>query len=377
MKENPLLTLRSLGQSVWLDYLHRDLLLSGELARLIDEDGLAGVTSNPAIFEKAIGESSTYDAAVIELDREGKSAVEVYEALAVEDIRGTADAFRPLFDRLQGEDGFVSLEVSPHLAYDSDATVAEARRLWESVSRPNVFIKIPATREGLDAIRRCIADGINVNVTLLFGLPRYHAVAEAFLAGLEDRRARGLPIKGVSSVASFFLSRIDVLVDQLLERKLAAGGRVGDTAGMLRGKTAVASAKMAYQIYREVFGTERFRALAAQGARSQRVLWASTGTKNPAYSDVKYVEPLIGPHTVNTMPVETLKAYRDHGNPAPRLEEGVDEARRVLERLTEVGIDLDAVTDQLEEEGVTKFVQPFDKLMKTIERKGIPASAQG
>ncbi|UFS70793.1 transaldolase [Geomonas sp. RF6] len=376
MKDNPLSRLRTFGQSVWLDYLHRDLLDSGELARLIEEDGLGGVTSNPAIFEKAIGESSTYDAAIVELAQEGRDAGDIYEALAVQDIRRTADLFRPLYDSLKGADGFVSLEVSPHLAYDSVGTVAEARRLWESVARPNVLIKVPGTRQGLDAIRQLVSEGININVTLLFGLPRYREVTEAFIAGLETRRSRGQHLE-VSSVASFFLSRIDVLVDQALERKIAEGGDRAETAAMLQGQTAIACAKMAYQIFREAFHSDRFRELASAGARPQRVLWASTGTKNPAYSDVKYVEPLVGADTVNTMPMETLVAYRDHGNPAPLLEEGMDDARAVLDRLPQVGINLDSVTAQLEEEGVVKFVQPFDKLMRTIDKKGVPASAQG
>jgi transaldolase len=376
MKENPLLKLEGFGQSIWLDFIRRRMLVSGELGRLIDEDGLAGVTSNPSIFEKAIGESDDYDDAIRSLAREGKSAGEIYEELAVEDIRRTADLFRPLYDRLNGRDGFVSLEVSPHLARDTAATVAEGRRLWGLVDRPNLLIKVPGTGEGLAAIQQLISEGINVNVTLLFGLPRYKEVAEAYIAGLEERASRGLPLQHISSVASFFLSRIDVMVDPLLEKKAQEGGGTADTASMLVGKVAIASAKEAYQLYKEIFSGERFRTLASKGALPQRVLWASTGTKNPAYSDVKYVEALIGPETINTVPVETLNAYRDHGDPALRLETDLEDAKRVLKRLPETGIDLNAVTMQLEMEAIEKFVTPFDKLMQTLERK-IAAAKEG
>ena len=369
MKENPLLKLRSFGQSIWLDYIGRRMLVSGELGRLIEDDGLAGVTSNPSIFEKAIAESDDYDDAILSLARAGKNAGEIYEELAVEDIRLTADLFRPLYDRVEGRDGFVSLEVSPRLANDTAGTVMEARHLWARVNRPNVLIKVPGTLEGLTAIRQLISEGINVNVTLLFGLSRYKAVAEAYIAGLEERTASGLPLDRISSVASFFLSRIDVLIDPLLERKLQEGGRLADTASMLCGEVAIASAKTAYQLYKEIHDTARFHKLAARGARSQRVLWASTSSKNPDYSDVKYVEALIGPDTINTIPLETLAAYRDHGNPALRLEVDPDEAMRVLKRLPETGIDLDMVTMQLENEGIEKFVKPYDKLMQALERK--------
>jgi len=369
MKENPLLKLRSFGQSIWLDYIRRRMLVSGELGRLIEEDGLAGVTSNPSILEKAIAESDDYDDAIRSLARAGKNAGEIYEELAVEDIRLTADLFRPLYDRVEGRDGFVSLEVSPRLAHDTAGTVLEARHLWARVDRPNVLIKVPGTLEGLTAIRQLISEGINVNVTLLFGLSRYQAVAEAYIAGLEERTASGLPLDRLSSVASFFLSRIDVLIDPLLDKKLLEGGRLADTASMLRGEVAIASAKTAYQLYKEIHDTARFHKLAARGARPQRVLWASTSSKNPDYSDVKYVEALIGPETINTIPLETLTAYRDHGKPALRLETDLDEAMKVLKRLPETGIDLDTVTMQLENEGIEKFVKPYDKLMQTLERK--------
>ena len=376
MKENPLLKLEDYGQSVWLDFIRRGMLDSGELLRLIEEDGVSGVTSNPAIFEKAIAGTGDYDDAIRGSARAGKSTVELYEELAVDDIQRTADLFRPLYDRTDGRDGFVSLEVSPRLAHDTAGTIAEARRLWETVARPNVLIKIPGTREGLPAIRQMISEGININVTLLFGLPRYREVTEAYIDGLAERSSRGLPLRQVASVASFFLSRIDVLADSLLEQKVVKGDVTADHAAALRGEVAIASARVAYQIYKEIFSGDRFRALATQGACCQRVLWASTSTKNPAYSDLKYVEALIGPETVNTIPLETLNAYRDHGNPASRLEDGVDEARRVLDRLPEVGIDLAAVTQQLEDEGVEKFVKPFDMLLERLHEKLIAVESK-
>jgi transaldolase len=375
MRENPLLRLEQLGQSVWIDFLSRAMLVSGELVSLIQEDGVTGVTSNPAIFQKAIAESSDYDAAIVELARQGLSAGEIYESLVVDDIRMTADLLRPVYDRLSGKDGFVSLEVSPHLARDSAGTVAEARRLWGRVDRPNIFIKVPGTREGLGAIRQLIGEGINVNVTLLFGLPRYRAVAEAYLDGLSERAARGLSLDRIFSVASFFLSRIDVLVDPLLAKLAQGEGRSAQMAASLKGETAIASAKIARKIYGEVIAEDRYRTLSARGAHPQRVLWASTGTKDPSYSDVKYIEPLIGGDTVNTMPLETLAAYREHGRPAARLEKGGQEAQQVLDRLAELGIDIDAVTQQLEEEGIEKFSRPFDSLMRNIEAKRLAAHA--
>ncbi|MEW6444310.1 MAG: bifunctional transaldolase/phosoglucose isomerase [bacterium] len=375
MKPNPLLRLAQLGQSIWLDFLRRKFIESGDLKKLIEEDGLRGVTSNPTIFEKSIGGSSDYDEDIRLLARQGRGAGEIYEHLAVADIRAATDLFRPLHDKLEGRDGFVSLEVSPLLARDTRATIEEARRLWAAIGRPNAFIKIPGTREGLPAVRACIRQGININVTLLFGLPRYREVAEAYLAGLEERARDGQPLDHVSSVASFFLSRIDNLVDPVLEKKVQEGGGKAELAAGLRGEVAVASARLAFQIYKEIFGGDRFRALAAKGARPQRVLWASTSTKNPSYSDVKYVEALIGPDTVNTVPLETLNAYRDHGDPAPRLEQDVEKAESVLRRLPEVGIDIDQVTRTLEDDGVEKFRQPFERLMTLLEAKRAAALA--
>jgi transaldolase len=369
MSENPLIKLGTFGQSIWLDYIRRKMIDSGELKKLVDEDGLKGVTSNPAIFDNAIAGSDDYDAAIRKLTQAGKSVKEVYETLTVEDVGAAADVFWPLHDRVDGKDGFVSLEVNPHLAHDTAGTMAEARHLWKALNRPNVLIKVPATKDGLAAIRQLISEGINVNVTLLFGLPRYKEVTEAYISGLEARAEKGQPLNRVASVASFFLSRIDVLLDPRLLKMAAAGGPNAAGAKELEGQIAIASAKIAYTIYQEIFGSERFKKLAAKGARPQRLLWASTSTKNPAYSDTKYVEPLIGPETVNTLPLETLEAYRDHGNPASRLTEEVDRAASYLQRLPEVGIDLNQATQQLEDEGVEKFNKPFDSLMETLEEK--------
>jgi transaldolase/glucose-6-phosphate isomerase len=368
-KKNPLLKLEEYGQSIWLDFLRRGMIESGELQQLIDEDGLSGITSNPKIFDKAIAGSHDYDEAVKTLALEGKEAVEIYKELAVEDVRNAADLLRPTYDQTGGQDGFVSLEVSPHLAHDVQGTIKEAHELWSAVDRPNIFIKVPATVEGLKAIEKLISEGINVNMTLLFGLPRYRKVAAAYIAGLQTRLDNGEPIDHIASVASFFLSRIDVLVDPMLEKMMDQGGSKGETAEQLHGQVAIASAKVAYQIYHEIFDDPQFQKLEQNGAARQRLLWASTSTKNPAYSDVKYVDALIGPKTVNTIPLESLNAYRDHGDPALRLEENVKKARWVLEQLDQVGIDIDEITQQLEDEGVEKFNKPFDRLMETLEDK--------
>jgi transaldolase len=365
-KENPLVKLQTFGQSVWLDLLSRGMLRSGQLAELIADDGVRGVTSNPAIFEKAINHSHDYDEAVSQLASQGKPVEEIYRDLVVEDIRDAADALRPTYDKLNGYDGFVSLEVSPRLARDTQATLAEARLLWSLVDRPNVFIKVPGTREGLPAIEQLLAEGINVNITLLFDLARYRDVAEAYLRALEQRLAQGRPLERIASVASFFISRIDTLIDGRLEQVIE---QHPPQAAALRGRVAIASAKVAYEIYEELIRSRRFGQLAAAGARPQRLLWASTGTKDPHYSDVLYVEPLIGPDTITTLPMETLDAYRDHGSPAARLSDGRHEAHDVLRRLTEAGIDLTEMTGQLEEQGIVKFVEPFDRLLAALAEK--------
>ena len=372
MKINPLKRLEALGQSIWLDYIRRDLITSGDLRRLIEEDGLQGMTSNPAIFEKAIVASHEYDTDIQRMAVQGKSTQEIYEALSQHDVQSAADEFRPLYDRTDGRDGYVSLEVSPRLAHDTKGTIEEARRFWAALNRPNVFIKVPATIEGLPTIRQLISEGININVTLLFGLDRYQKVAEAYLAGLEDRVAQGKSVKQVASVASFFLSRIDAIVDPLLEQLAAQGGKDQDTANKVHGQVAIASAKMAYQSYQEILRGERFKKLVVQGARGQRLLWASTGTKNPNYSDLKYVEALIGPDTVNTVPVETLNAYRDHGNPEARLEQEILFAAWVLEQLPDLGLRILQMTQRLEDEGVEKFNLPFDKLLESLRERTQP-----
>jgi transaldolase len=367
-RENPLKRLGTLGQSIWMDYIRRDLIESGKLRRLIEEDGIRGMTSNPAIFEKAIADSHDYDEDIRAQALEGKDVKTIYESISRRDVQSAADEFRPLYDRTDGADGYVSLEVNPHLAHDTAGTLEEARRLWAALSRPNVMIKVPATADGLPAIRQLISEGININVTLLFGLPRYRQVAEAYIAGLEARISQGKPVQHIASVASFFLSRIDTLVDPLVEKFLESG-TMTNIAGKVHGQAAISSAKTAYQIYREMFGGTRFKKLADDGARVQRLLWASTSSKNPDYSDVKYIESIIGPDTVNTVPLATIDAYRDHGDPKPTLEHDIEEASRILERLPELGIGIDEVTQLLEDEGVRKFNEPFDKLMKALSQK--------
>jgi transaldolase len=375
LKKNPLLKLEALGQSIWLDYTRRDLIASGELRRLIEEDGLRGMTSNPSIFEKAITGSANYDEDIRAMAFAGQNPNAIYETLSQCDVQAAADEFRGVYDKTDGGDGYVSLEVNPHLAHDTRGTIVEARRLWRALKRPNVFIKVPATAEGIPAIRELTSDGINVNVTLLFGLGRYRQVATAYLAGIEERVAKGQSVKQVASVASFFVSRIDSLVDPKLEPLIKAGGGEADLAIAARGEVAIANAKMAYRIYKEIFvdretvAGNRFRELAERGARVQRLLWASTSTKNPEYSDLKYVEALIGPNTINTVPTETLRAYRAAGEPKTGLEKDMKQASRVLDSLPGLGINLDQVTEQLEAEGVDKFNQAFDKLINALKEK--------
>jgi transaldolase len=300
---------------------------------------------------------------------EGKDAKAMYEAISQRDVQMAADEFRPVYNRLDGKDGYVSLEVNPHLARDTKATIAEARRLWAAVDRPNILIKVPGTLEGLPAIKQLISEGININVTLLFGLPRYRQVAQAYIEGIETRVSQGKDVAHVASVASFFLSRIDTLVDPLLQKIVAQGGANAGLAGQALGRVAIASAKMSYQIYKEIFNNGRFAKLKEKGGRAQRVLWASTGTKNPDYSDVKYIEALIGPETINTVPVETLDAYRDHGTPKALLEHDIGNAAGMMKQLNDIGINIDAITQQLEDEGVDKFNKPFDKLLETLAQR--------
>ncbi len=376
---NPLKQLNPLGQSVWLDLIRRNMLTpGGEMQKLIENDGVRGVTSNPAIFEKAINGSPDYDDEIRALGKQGKDATAIYENLAIGDVGRAADYFRGVYDSSKGQDGFVSIEVSPKLAHDAEGTLVEARRLWKALNRPNIMIKIPGTKAGLTAIRKALTEGININITLLFAVERYQEVLEAYVAALEDRVKAGQPVDRIASVASFFLSRIDTLLDPQIDKVVQAGGGKGQTAKELPGTIAVANAKIAYQKFLAVDGSDRWKKLAGKGARPQRLLWASTSTKNPKYSDTMYVEPLIGRDTVNTMPMETVDAYRDHGKPADRIREGIEDAQRKLAGLKEIGIDLAVATQTLEDEGVKKFIDPFDKLLASIEtkRKAVLASAK-
>lgn len=358
---NPLVELHALGQSFWYDNIHRGLFSSGELKRLIDEDGLRGMTSNPTIFEKAISSGAEYDAALRELAEKGLSAEQIYEELAIADIKAAADLFRPLYDRERGGDGYVSLEVSPKLAYDTARTIADAERLWMRVGRPNIMIKVPATLEGIRAIEHLIGEGINVNVTLLFSMETYERAAEAYIRGLEKLAREERDFTRAASVASLFVSRVDTAVDKLLEQQ---GG-----PAELAGKAAIANSRLLYQRYKEVFRGPRFAAFKAKGARAQRLLWASTSTKNPNYSDVLYAEALIGEETVDTMPDATVAAFRDHGRVRTTLEQGVDEAQQTMLRLARAGIEMAAVMHKLQDDGVKAFADSFDKLLATLEQK--------
>ena len=354
--------LLELGQSIWLDYLRRDMVHSGELAELIGT-GLRGMTSNPTIFEQGITGGDDYDEALARLVRSDRSDAEIFEAIAVEDVRSAADLFRPVYDASSGGDGFVSIEVSPGIARDTRGSIAEAERLWREVSRPNVMIKIPGTAEGWPAIEQCLAAGININITLLFSVEHYLKVAEAYIAALEARGARGEPIDRVASVASFFVSRVDTEVDQRL------GKLDKPEAKDLAGTIGIANARLAYAEFERITNSERWRRLAAKGAKVQRPLWASTGTKNPAYSDVLYLESLIGPDTINTVPPETLRKFEDHGTVAPTLTGHEADARERMERLARLGVDFDDVTRVLEDEGIEKFEKSYDALLAAIARR--------
>ena len=369
--QNPLKALNGFGQSVWLDYIRRSLISTGELARLIEQDGLRGVTSNPSIFEKAITGSTDYSQALRALEnRKDLDAKGIYEQLAIRDIQDAADVLRPVYDLTKRRDGYVSLEVSPYLAGKTQETLEEARRLWKAVGRENVMIKIPGTPEGIPALAQLIAEGININATLLFAQDVYERVAEAYIAGLEELAKRGADLSRAASVASFFVSRIDVLVDSILSDRIREA-KNPDQALLrsLQGRVAIANAKLTYQRYKEIFSSPRWQALAGRGAQTQRVLWASTSTKNPAYSDVLYVEELIGPDTVNTIPPATYDAFRDHGRPRASLEEGVEAARTTMETLARVGISMKEVTDQLTREGVTLFAEAFEKLLEAVDKR--------
>ncbi|HSQ20213.1 MAG TPA: transaldolase [Blastocatellia bacterium] len=368
MSTNPLIELTRLGQSVWHDNIERKLITSGQLKRLIDEDGLSGVTSNPAIFEKAIVGSDLYADQLRDAAESGKGPQEVYEALAIRDIQMAADVLKPVYDRTGGTDGFVSLECSPLLANDTQATIEETRRLWRLVDRKNVMIKIPGTAAGIPAIEQTTYEGININITLLFSLQAYEQTMEAYIHGLERRAAENKPVDNISSVASFFVSRIDTAVDKELDRRIAQStGEEKATLQSLLGRIAIANAKIAYQRYKRVFHGERFADLKQKRAQVQRPLWASTSTKNPVYPDVYYVEALIGPETVDTLPPATIIAFRDHGRARITIEDNLDEERALLARLEEAGISLEQVTAHVLADAVRLFVEPFEKLLKTIE----------
>ncbi|NWG17167.1 MAG: bifunctional transaldolase/phosoglucose isomerase [Chloroflexi bacterium] len=371
MTTNPPVDVQQFGQSIWFDFIHRDALTGGELQRYIDEYGVLGVTSNPAIFQKAIGDSDAYDTAIMHLL--DLDAADIYERLAIEDIQSALDLFRPVYERTGGQDGYVSLEVSPLIANDTATTISEAKRLFAAVNRPNLMIKIPATQAGIPAIEEAIAAGINVNVTLIFAVENYEQVARAYLRGLERRRAAGQDIRPIASVASFFVSRIDTLVDRLLDEQMrAAEGHDPDRAAACRalmGKAAIANAKLAYKLFMDIFRGDEFAALREAGARVQRPLWASTGVKNPAYPDTLYVDALIGADTVNTVPPATLKAFRDHGTAAPTLTDDLDAAPEVIDRLAEVGISFDDVTRQLQLDGVLAFTEAFEQLIAQVNAK--------
>ena len=369
---NPLKRLQDFGQSVWYDNIERKLLRSGELSRMIKIDGLRGITSNPTIFEKAIGGSGDYDASLARLiqDQNHPEPREVFFGLAIEDIQAAADLLKPVYMATKGRDGLVSLEVSPDLAYDTDATVKEALRLRDRVSRPNTMIKVPATREGVVAFEKLVSEGLSINVTLLFSVERYKEVAEAYIAGLEARLRRGQSVEGIASVASFFVSRVDTAIDKLLDARIAQGeGAAREQLQNLLGKGAIANAKLAYEWYQRIFDSARFEQLKQAGAATQRVLWASTGTKNSNYSDILYVDSLIGPDTVNTMPPATYDAYKHHGRPHATLLENRQQAHEVFAALKGAGIDINAVTQQLEEEGVKSFAKSFDNLLAVISNK--------
>jgi len=368
---NPLLQLKALGQSVWYDNIDRSQLNSGQFKRLLDEDGVVGVTANPTIFQKSISHGDAYDAQITQLIKEGKSTNEIYEAIVLQDIRTVADILRPIYDSTNRQDGFVSLEVSPDLAHNTKGTISEVRRFWKMVDRPNLMIKIPATQEGIPAVRQALTEGINVNITLIFSIEFYRQVTDAFLTALEDRNAEGKDISHIASVASFFVSRVDTLVDKLLEDKIKATSDSAEQQMLksLEGKAAIANARLVYQDFKRIFGTPRFETLKHSGAQPQRPLWASTSTKNPAYRDVLYAEELIGPNTVDTMPLETIENFRDHGQVRLSIEDDIPQAKAELAALEEIGIHYDQVTQQLLDEGVQKFADSFHELFQGIESK--------
>jgi transaldolase/glucose-6-phosphate isomerase len=375
--ENPLKALINFGQSVWLDYIRRDLITSGQLQKMIDNDGLRGMTSNPTIFEKAIAGSPDYKADVDELGkRKDLDAKGIYEHVAIKDIQMAADVMKSVYDKTNHRDGYVSLEVSPYLAHNTAETIAEAQRLWKAVNRPNLMVKVPGTSEGIPAINQLIGEGININVTLLFAQDVYERVAEAYISGLEALAKSGGDVSTVASVASFFVSRIDTLIDKKLDDLEKADPSKKDSFSKIRAQVAIANAKLTYQAYKKIFSGPRWEALASKGAQTQRVLWASTSTKDPKLSDVYYVEALIGKDTVDTIPPATLDAFRDHGKPRASLEENVAGAQEVMDALAKSGVSMKAVTTQLTEDGAKLFQEAFDKLLGAVKQQ-VPQAAGG
>lgn len=378
MATNPLKLIANFGQSVWYDNISRSLVRDGELQRLIDEDGVVGQTSNPNFFKEAIVGKADYDDQMRALARQGKNGDQIYEELTTTDVRGACDLFAPVYQRTNGHDGYVSIEVSPTLAHDTTRTVEEARRLWSVVGRPNVMIKIPAAPEGIAAITQALSEGINVNVTLVFSIASYRDVMNAYIEALETRVRRGEPVERIASVGSFFVSRVDVAVDKMLDAKIAsASGPEKATLQSLLGKAAIANAKDAYHTFRETFAGPRWAALAAKGARVQRPLWASTGAKNPAYRDILYAEELIGPDTVDTMGPPTIEAFRDHGRVRNSVEEDYPGARQVLRNLADAGIDMAKVTQDLQDAGIKQFADSFEAIMKDVRAKSEAFGAAG
>lgn len=361
MKHSKVKNIQNLGQSIWLDFFDRKIMTSGELEKLISEDGISGMTSNPSIFEKAINNSSDYDEDIAALFKQKNRSDDIFLALAVSDIQRAADLFTSVYKKTNGHDGYVSIEVSPRYAHDTECTINQARQLWKAINRKNVMIKIPSTLEGLPAIRRCISEGININITLLFDLKRYKQVINAYILGLKDRVSMNQPITDVASVASFFVSRIDVVIDPLLVKK---------GLNKMKGEVAIACAKKAYDIYENAVASDEFKELLAKGAKPQRLLWASTSSKDPSFSDVKYVEALIGPETINTISIETLQAFNDHGHLEHHLENNLEKATYLLSSLKENGINMNNITQQLEEDGIQKFNKAYDSLLDAIEKQG-------
>ena len=370
MTSNALQRLNEIGQSIWYDFIRRDLFSTGKLDRLIRDDALTGMTSNPTIFQKAIGETDLYDDAIRRLGGEGKDAFAIFDGLSIEDVCTAADHFRPVYERTKGNDGFVSIEVGPQLARDTTGTIAEAKRLWKACDRPNVMVKIPGTAEGVPAIRQCIRDGVNINITLLFSVPRYREVMEAYLQAMEERTAAGEPVERIRSVASFFVSRVDTMTDKKLDAKIASGTeREKKIAQEIRSKLGIGNARIAFQAFEEVFGGTRFHGLREKGVARQKPLWASTSTKDPTLPDLYYVEALVAPDTVDTMPPETLEAYRDHGDPKIRIEDDLPGAHAAFRGLAALGIEQKDIFRDLEDEGIRKFSDSYDSLLKTLSEK--------